>query len=393
MHDIFGRERHRDQKSDMGGVGSFDKASMTLYVGGLPINHKGVEAAVAREFGEWGVIARVTYLKQKGCCFVKYTLRASAEFAKEAMIGQTIALSSPCSGATSAAVSSKPGAKRRRSKLSSASSSSQRTGILNIRWATDDPNPRAIRREENLRRQQLDAKLRSLQRRAGDPREANKHSRKQHQQQHRQPPQYHQYIDKNPHTQIHCQQFYSPNPPTSHHAPWPHSTPAFPSNERGYHAAAAEPSSASSFPSSLEYPDTSGQYPEAATHHTTPQAGSRVGDEEPPPPEPSDDVIEYVSEEGGDASAISIITPCLHLETDTGKDSGAGGKKKRKRITKTKTGEPPSSPSLGAGTTLESSRRKEEKNGGGATRGQEPGPLVGLLGNYGSSSDDENGDE
>jgi len=126
----------------MGGVGSFDKASMTLYVGGLPINHKGVEAAVAREFGEWGVIARVTYLKQKGCCFVKYTLRASAEFAKEAMIGQTIALSSPCSGATSAAVSSKPGAKRRRSKLSSASSSSQRTGILNIRWATDDPNPR-----------------------------------------------------------------------------------------------------------------------------------------------------------------------------------------------------------------------------------------------------------
>jgi len=118
-----------------------------------------------------------------------------------------------------------------------------------------------------------------------------------------------------------------------------------------------------------------------------------VGDEEPPPPEPSDDVIEYVSEEGGDASAISIITPCLHLETDTGKDSGAGGKKKRKRIPKTKTGEPPSSPSLGAGTTLESSRRKEEKNGGGATRGQEPGPLVGLLGNYGSSSDDENGDE
>ena len=31
--DIFGRERHADDRSDMGGIGSFSRENRTLYVG------------------------------------------------------------------------------------------------------------------------------------------------------------------------------------------------------------------------------------------------------------------------------------------------------------------------------------------------------------------------
>jgi hypothetical protein len=34
-HDVFGRERHHQNREDMGGVGSFESDSCTLYVGGL----------------------------------------------------------------------------------------------------------------------------------------------------------------------------------------------------------------------------------------------------------------------------------------------------------------------------------------------------------------------
>lgn len=33
--DIFGRERFRDEREDMGGVGSFEKCNRTLYVGNI----------------------------------------------------------------------------------------------------------------------------------------------------------------------------------------------------------------------------------------------------------------------------------------------------------------------------------------------------------------------
>lgn len=32
MHDVFGRERHRENREDMSGVGSFSKDQRTLYV-------------------------------------------------------------------------------------------------------------------------------------------------------------------------------------------------------------------------------------------------------------------------------------------------------------------------------------------------------------------------
>ena len=54
-HDVFGRERHRLHKDDMGGVGTFDKECRTLYVGGLAHRTK-LEKLLWTEFGEWGEI-------------------------------------------------------------------------------------------------------------------------------------------------------------------------------------------------------------------------------------------------------------------------------------------------------------------------------------------------
>ena len=35
FHDVFGREKHREDKDDMSGVGSFNREGRTLYIGGL----------------------------------------------------------------------------------------------------------------------------------------------------------------------------------------------------------------------------------------------------------------------------------------------------------------------------------------------------------------------
>lgn len=61
-HDVFGRERHRLHKDDMGGVGTFDKECRTLYVGGL--GHRAtLEKLLWSEFGEWGEIeVSITFL-------------------------------------------------------------------------------------------------------------------------------------------------------------------------------------------------------------------------------------------------------------------------------------------------------------------------------------------
>lgn len=52
---MFGRDRHRLHKEDMGGVGTFDKECRTLYVGGLALRTK-LEKLLWNEFGEWGEI-------------------------------------------------------------------------------------------------------------------------------------------------------------------------------------------------------------------------------------------------------------------------------------------------------------------------------------------------
>jgi len=120
-HDVFGRERHRNYREDMGGVGSFLRDNRTLYISGWK-RANDIEATVTQHFAEWGELDTVRVVYDKGIAFAKYRLRCSAEFAKEAMQDQS--LDAP-------------------------------DEVLNIRWANEDPNPTSQEQEENKTFMQL----------------------------------------------------------------------------------------------------------------------------------------------------------------------------------------------------------------------------------------------
>ena len=110
-HDVFGRTRHGSFRDDMGGTGTWNKDCKTLYVGrlsGKPTEAEMTEI-VAQHFGEFGQLESVRVLKGKSCAFVMYRLRCAAEFAKEAMAEQAL----------------------------------DHDEQINVRWAYDDPNPKA----------------------------------------------------------------------------------------------------------------------------------------------------------------------------------------------------------------------------------------------------------
>jgi len=117
FQDVFGRERQRGDKDDMGGSGSFLRDNRTLYVGGLKSVHTiKIEEILRENFSEWGPIEKLRVLLSKQCAFITYEHRVYAEFAKEAMIDQSL-------------------------------NGSGQQERLNIRWATSDPNPAAQRAE------------------------------------------------------------------------------------------------------------------------------------------------------------------------------------------------------------------------------------------------------
>lgn len=117
--DCFGREKHATDREDMGGVGSFNRESKILYVGGLK-NVSDLDSILIKNFKEWGQLDYVRVVKDKCYAFIKYKLRLCAEFAKEAMDGFTI-----------------PGA----------------SFVLDIRWATEDPDDLATKRLLMTRKQ------------------------------------------------------------------------------------------------------------------------------------------------------------------------------------------------------------------------------------------------
>jgi Torus domain/RNA recognition motif. (a.k.a. RRM, RBD, or RNP domain) len=110
--DCFGRDKFADYRDDMGGVGSFMRQNRTLYVGRIHVTDD-IEEIVARHFAEWGQIERTRVLNMRGVAFVTYTNLANSEFAKEAMAHQSL----------------------------------DNDEVLNVRWATIDPNPAAQKRE------------------------------------------------------------------------------------------------------------------------------------------------------------------------------------------------------------------------------------------------------
>ncbi|KAF8322652.1 hypothetical protein DL93DRAFT_1045999 [Clavulina sp. PMI_390] len=107
--DCFSREKFSDYRDDMGGVGSFSRQNRTLYVGRVKEtgNAAETEEVVRRHFGEFGEIIHVRILQHRSVAFVTYQDELQAQFAKEAMACQSM----------------------------------DNDEILNVRWATEDPNP------------------------------------------------------------------------------------------------------------------------------------------------------------------------------------------------------------------------------------------------------------
>lgn len=126
--DCFGRDKFSDYRDDMGGVGSFMRQNRTLYVGRIHVTED-IEEVVARHFAEWGQVERTRVLTSRGVAFVTYSNEANAQFAKEAMAHQSL----------------------------------DHSEILNVRWATVDPNPLAQKREaRRLEEQAAEAVRRAL---------------------------------------------------------------------------------------------------------------------------------------------------------------------------------------------------------------------------------------
>ena len=126
--DVFGRDKHSDYRDDMGGVGSFMRQNRTLYVGRIHVTDD-IEEIVARHFAEWGDVERTRVLTGRGVGFVTYANESNAQFAKEAMAHQSL----------------------------------DHEEILNVRWATMDPNPQAQKREAHrIEEQAAEAVRRAL---------------------------------------------------------------------------------------------------------------------------------------------------------------------------------------------------------------------------------------
>ncbi|MCJ1247865.1 Pre-mRNA-splicing factor [Trapelia coarctata] len=126
--DCFGRDKHSDYRDDMGGVGSFMRQNRTLYIGRIHVTDD-IEEVVARHFAEWGQVDRIRVLTSRGVAFVTYTNEANSQFAKEAMAHQSL----------------------------------DHNEILNVRWATVDPNPMAQKREaRKIEEQAAEAVRRAL---------------------------------------------------------------------------------------------------------------------------------------------------------------------------------------------------------------------------------------
>ena len=126
--DCFGRDKHNDYRDDMGGVGSFMRQNRTLYIGRIHVTDD-IEEVVARHMAEWGQVDRIRVLTARGVAFVTYTNEANSQFAKEAMAHQAF----------------------------------DHNEILNVRWATVDPNPMAQKREvRKIEEQAAEAVRRAL---------------------------------------------------------------------------------------------------------------------------------------------------------------------------------------------------------------------------------------
>ncbi|THH26664.1 hypothetical protein EUX98_g7520 [Antrodiella citrinella] len=129
--DCFARDKFSDYRDDMGGVGSFARQNRTLYVGRIKETGTGpeTEEVVKRHFREWGEVEKIRVLQYRSVAFVTYVSEQNAQFAKESMACQSL----------------------------------DNDEILNVRWATEDPNPESKvtekRRLEEMGREAIQARM------------------------------------------------------------------------------------------------------------------------------------------------------------------------------------------------------------------------------------------
>lgn len=93
--DVFGRSRYASALKDNGGVGVFTKNCRTLYVTDLKkIERRDADKEMVKmlyeNFSVWGEIEDIQYTPYKSICYIKYAHRCFAEFAKEAMMKQSL---------------------------------------------------------------------------------------------------------------------------------------------------------------------------------------------------------------------------------------------------------------------------------------------------------------
>ncbi|KAH3674494.1 hypothetical protein WICMUC_003332 [Wickerhamomyces mucosus] len=116
--DCFGREKFSEYREDMSGIGSFNNVNKTLYIGGSLIIKSNFHDLINENFKKFGKIDKINVINNKNCCFVSYKNESNAQFAKEAMMGQSL----------------------------------YGEDIMVIKWANEDPNPIA----KNLKKRQLE---------------------------------------------------------------------------------------------------------------------------------------------------------------------------------------------------------------------------------------------
>jgi hypothetical protein len=90
--DIFGRSRFATSLKDNGGVGLFTKNCRTLYVTDMKKKEQNKEMVklIYENFEKFGEIEDIQYLPLKASCYIKFSHRCYAEFAKEAMMKQAM---------------------------------------------------------------------------------------------------------------------------------------------------------------------------------------------------------------------------------------------------------------------------------------------------------------
>lgn len=112
LRDVFGRSRFATPLKDSGGVGTFTKECRTLYITDLKLVEtnnptRDMVRILYENFSPWGEIEDLNFIAAKATCFIRYTNRVFAEYAKEAMMRQSLIGEE----------------------------------VLTVRWAYDDPNP------------------------------------------------------------------------------------------------------------------------------------------------------------------------------------------------------------------------------------------------------------